>query len=439
MDHCQDGKKKLLVVLGAGSSVPYGMPSVECLDGKFLIWSREWEESREEKPAFNPYKSLWGIFREYYRNSNFHGTSYCNFESVLAGLTSLAKWLAPQAHGNPMINEIGIGLVTNKLGLEFCLTNDDKRKELRNLVYSQYKYLVTELANYMRTQCGNNQKGVTDFSRFLEALRSNFEVGIYTLNYDNIATRAWPSAFTGFDDRFDLTEDHPCFNVRLFDPIAVLNRQEWDFIYHLHGSVHYNIKKHPKMKYRTELIEWEDDLNADFKDYKLYYIEPDSNSMGVPFSTHLAGGFKLEQLLPEPYHTFYAALAKHAYEADAFLVIGYGFGDMHVNRALQNRLEVPDWATKNHPGIGRPRPSIAIVDKSDQTVCHTGALQGREFKYWQLTHCLLTRFKNHGDNRPHSEVVSNGLEYGSHRVLLWHLGVEEAYTDANVDRIIRHL
>jgi hypothetical protein len=34
-----------------------------------------------------------------------------------------------------------------------------------------------------------------------------------------------------------------------------------------------------------------------------------------------------------------AALVRHVYEADAILIGGYGFADVHVNRALRNRLD----------------------------------------------------------------------------------------------------
>jgi hypothetical protein len=39
MPHCE---KKLLIVLGAGSSIDQGMPSVADLDGHMKTWSEEW-------------------------------------------------------------------------------------------------------------------------------------------------------------------------------------------------------------------------------------------------------------------------------------------------------------------------------------------------------------------------------------------------------------
>lgn len=68
---------------------------------------------------------------------------------------------------------------------------------------------------------------IVELSRFLAALQEEFEIGIITLNYDNILTQALSGLHTGFD------------TTGTFDPIAVLARADWNFIYHLHGSVHF--------------------------------------------------------------------------------------------------------------------------------------------------------------------------------------------------------
>src|SRR5262249_7904404 len=64
----------------------------------------------------------------------------------------------------------------------------------------------------------------------------------------------------------------------------------------------------------------------------------DRITVSFPKTTLVAGGFKLDQLLVEPFQSFHAALICCAYEADGIVIGGYGFGDTHVNRALQNPL-----------------------------------------------------------------------------------------------------
>ncbi len=49
-------------------------------------------------------------------------------------------------------------------------------------------------------------------------LRGEFDIGIYNLNYDNVALMAVPRLFTGFDKR------------GRFDSASVHTRREWNFL-----------------------------------------------------------------------------------------------------------------------------------------------------------------------------------------------------------------
>jgi len=131
-------------------------------------------------------------------------------------------------------------------------------------------------------------------------------------------------------------------------PAGVHSRVDWDFVYHLHGSVHHSLVA-PNVK----RICWQADLAGKFFDTD-EGVGPDlrSERRQFPVTTLIAGGFKLDQLLAEPFQSFHAALVRCVYEADAILIGGYGFGDTHVNHALKNRL-----ATSGD------RPPVLIVDK----------------------------------------------------------------------------
>ena len=170
-----------------------------------------------------------------------------------------------------------------------------------------------------------------------ETLRRSFDVGIFNLNYDTAALTAMPGAYTGFGDD------------GAFNPHEVHARTEWNYVYHLHGSVHHSLNQA-----NLGQICWRNDLLAEgFVDGD-GGIGPDLRSEGrlFPKTTLLAGGFKLDQLLVEPFHSFHAALIRHVYAADAILIGGYGFGDAHVNRALHNRVSSLDG-----------RPPVLILDK----------------------------------------------------------------------------
>jgi hypothetical protein len=65
-------KKKLLVILGAGSSMPCSMPSVANLDDKMKEWCQEWKPHLNVSflsggARWQVYNDLWDMIEEYYR------------------------------------------------------------------------------------------------------------------------------------------------------------------------------------------------------------------------------------------------------------------------------------------------------------------------------------------------------------------------------------
>lgn len=119
----------------------------------------------------------------------------------------------------------------------------------RNIIPEQFAYLIKNLAKYMRKCCGELNKETEKFKIYtavLSRLHDEFEIGIYILNYDNIALSAFPGAFTGFREG-------------KFDGRAVSIRREWNFIYHLHGSVHFFFAN----AQAAHALVWENDLSSE--------------------------------------------------------------------------------------------------------------------------------------------------------------------------------
>ena len=240
-------------------------------------------------------------------------------------------------------------------------------------------------------------------------LRENFELGIYNLNYDTVALHASPEAFLGFD------------GYGKFDPVCVNQRRDWGFIYHLHGSVHHCISH----RIVRPWIVWKDNLEDTFCDSGVPQAGMAQGFRPMPLTTLIAGGFKLDQLLPDPYQTYYSSLVRSVHEAEAILLGGYGFGDLHVNRALRNRFE--------RPNDVRPHPQVVILTKSCAEQYRTGRLEGHQFWSWELTHTLKTTFAEGSgypseDGRRVGELIAHD-EFesdGTGRTAIWHDGFCEA-------------
>ena len=94
-------KPRLLVILGAGSSISCGMPSVREIDKSMRRWAREWKPEPPVDSETDVFNLLWDMAESYYG-----GNRYCirpNYEMVLGEMTALASWVSPPPFGNPLI------------------------------------------------------------------------------------------------------------------------------------------------------------------------------------------------------------------------------------------------------------------------------------------------------------------------------------------------
>ncbi|HEV2160447.1 SIR2 family protein [Bradyrhizobium sp.] len=389
--------KRLLIILGAGSSIPVGMPSVSDLDRKMFEWSDDWSPA----PGLeNYYRAVWKGVEQYYFASPDSIKPSPNFEKVLGEMVGLAHWMTPPPFGNALRQLI------SPTGAPIGMAFHEGRYAATVGINDQLTHQLVKLAQHMRELCKGGP--VTRHCRFSEyealfsGLRKRFELGVFNLNYDNAALTALPGAFAGFDSngRFSAAEVH--------------ERTTWDFVYHLHGSVHHKLEQPFGNR-----IDWFAELNGTFFDGHVgNSTDTRSDNRAFPKTSLIAGGFKLDQLLAEPFLSFYAALIRRVYEADAILIGGYGFGDMHVNRALQNRLEAKE-----------SRPPVAVLTWSPGA----DPMEFRSDEWGRKLAVTLhapTPYREPGHTSPPhiADLISRGgFEVCSpHRVAIWHAGFLEA-------------
>ena len=411
-------KPRLLVILGAGSSISCGMPSVGEIDKLMRRWAREWKPEPPVDSETDVFNLLWGMAESYYGRNH-----YCirpNYEMVLGEMTALASWVSPPPFGNPLIRTLESSAPAAALAPLLECSNPN---HARNLIVGQQVSMFESLVAHMRERSNElevQSPEFLDYQRLLLKLREHFELGIYNLNYDTVALNAWPKAFLGFD------------GYGKFDPVCVNQRRDWGFIYHLHGSVHHCISH----RISRPWIVWKDNLEDTFCDSGVPQAGMAQGFRPMPPTTLIAGGFKLDQLLPDPYQTYYSSLVRNVHEANAILLGGYGFGDLHVNRALRNRFEGPDDV--------RPHPRVVILAKSCPERYRTARLEGHQFWSWELTHTLKTTFADGSgfpskDDRRVGELIERD-EFETDRTsrtAIWHDGFCEALRAA--DRVTEWL
>ena len=239
-------KKKLLIILSAGSSVACGMPSVSDLETLIGKWSDDWAKTRQ---LSNHYRTLRESIGKYYGSGAARPRSILNFEKVLGEMIALSHWVTPAPFGDPLRQIACNGAPPSDL--RFASVPEPWAGAIE--VRDQLTYLLIKLARHFRLLCANtnaSSEAFVSYRALVSRLSNAFDVGIYNLNYDTLAKSAWPQAFTGFDDE------------REFDAAAVHSRQEWGFVYHLHGSVHHSLFAAAG----EGPIVWRSDLKADFND-----------------------------------------------------------------------------------------------------------------------------------------------------------------------------
>ena len=415
---CHHSKPKLLVILGAGSSAPCGMPSVRDIDVQMKIWSRGYKTSLPSHTEIDIFNQLWKMVECYYGSNHYRIRP--NYELVLGEMTALADWLSPSPFGNPLVKAVRDSGPATSLA---PLLNRLNPNHARNEIMRQQTFLFERLATHMREKSKNletNSGAVSDHMKFFRELQDRFQLGVYNLNYDAVAHSVWPEAFNGFD----------CSGT--FDPLSVSQRGEWGFIYHLHGSVHHCIAD----KIAKPWIVWKEDLRESFSDSGIPPVDMAQKFKPIPLTTLIAGGFKLDQLLADPYQTLYSTLVRHTQEADSILIAGYGFGDLHVNRALVNRF------TRSYDDGSSPR--VVVLEKSSPGRSRTGRLEISEFWSYELRHTLRTTFSDGTVYPPkNNATVGNFIINGEfetdrmNRVAIWHGGFREALLA--IDKIVEWL
>lgn len=396
-------KKRLLVILGAGSSIDKGMPSVSEIDTLMARCAREFAETRT---STNFYDQVWRALEKHLAAGFQSDRQSPNFERALGDLLALMHWVRPSPEGSALATV----LKQKQPPPNLSFAEPDRYGpyiEVKTTIGYLHKCLAAEMRQRCR-EMPTNHPALGQWREMLQALRARFDVVIYNLNYDTVALSAWPEAFTGFNDK------------GRFQPAAV-HRRDWEGIFHLHGSVHFSLAGAS-----SDHIVWRDNLSTDFivSDDRVADYASDGRDF-LP-TTLITGGFKLDQILTEPFQTYRAALNRDATLADAILIGGYGFGDAHVNRALRGAL-----------AFSSTRPPVLVLDTANDK---TLPMDNRQDSWARgLRNALHTTSPYVGEGmsvpeRPATLLKAGRCEFAkAHPVAIWYGGFSGAVSA--IDRL----
>jgi hypothetical protein len=346
--------KKLLIVTGAGASFDFGLPSVKKIDELFQEWALENHRLVEDNNE-SLYSFIRSEFKNYVsQNKNNYVDSLLNFENLLFTMQSLQSLLDDKQlkhfnnRLNPFISNITLPeIAKNKI---FNSTN------LHNLT-NLHSNLVDKLLEYIRDACKKipttKKNNIDKLKGFFQSLKTEFEIGVINLNYDNVILSVLPDLITGFNK-----------DTLAFDR-EILYSESWNFLYHVHGSVHFDMKPDPK-KEEMHKIYWNHDLSSTFSQNSFgRNLSFTSEGIAHLNSAIIVGLDKTNQLLREPFGPYFMQIDRKVYESDAVLFIGYGFNDRHLNNCFPfirhdnkiRKVVVIDYANENQGGLQYRRDS----------------------------------------------------------------------------------
>ncbi|RUL77491.1 SIR2 family protein [Dyella choica] len=330
-------KRKLLITVGAGASIDFDMPSVRDVD-KLLDEHAGKEYPLAADPSTNLYRFCRDAINLYYGGSpKSKRRKWTNFEEVLYQINLLISHVSDPSRLQGFNALIMAPILPDVI--DFGEVKPTDGHILRRLVNTSIDAIVDRFVDDCEKASKAKSIEIAELGKFLIALWEEFEIGIITLNYDDLISQAMPGLHTGFN----ITGN--------FDPMSVLARTDWNFLYHLHGSVHFGMTG---VDHDIHGITWVDSSSKSDAIYAYGRNSQDSME-GTPYptSTIVAGYGKPQQILRQPFRTYFAQVNRLVHEADCLLFLGYGFSDLHLNAVFS---EVRD----------RRRPIVIVDYASDK-------------------------------------------------------------------------
>jgi hypothetical protein len=341
-------KKKLLLVVGAGASVDFGMPSVAAVRGiiNSVIQTRY---PLLNVSATNLYEHIEETISRYWAHFvPVHLRRSPHFEDVLYVIFALASAYPAGAY----TSALGALITATKLPDVSFFSRKPQQvgsQILRDLGNASVDSVIENLRSTCVASKVSKAGEFAQLQAFVTALQADFDIAVVTLNYDDVMYRAFPGIETGFDTV-----------TGKFDERRILNRSEWSCMLHLHGSVHFDMPLSRAPSSDLHEICWQPNLGATFQQNasgrnSRRYAE----GTDFPTSVIVAGYGKTSQILRRPFRTYYSEIDRLVSSCDALLFAGYGFGDVHLNIAFETYRDtrrrpvaVIGWATDDAMTMG---------------------------------------------------------------------------------------
>ncbi|MFG0859219.1 hypothetical protein [Pseudomonas sp. CJQ_13] len=303
--------KRILVLVGAGASVDFGIPQTSGFTDK-LEEHMLADGYSVRSGGWDAYKCVKSELENYYGSE-----SEAHFERIYHTLHELAA-MKVSAGAVPKYKPVLLPFMQPNHGLKF----DALRAAASSMLEAIYSIASASSAA--------PKQSVAPLSEFVRKLESIATTRIYTTNYDDFFSQASPHLFTGF------TKKRGEFS--LFSPEDYWSCWGQSGLFHLHGSVHLGFPLWLSGDPSIDIGElgWFESRDEAIKHSSFSGSgSPRLDGTELERSAIVTGLDKLGRLQQSPYLYYYSGLARDVVEADLIIVLGSGLGDYHLNSYLR--------------------------------------------------------------------------------------------------------
>lgn len=223
-------------------------------------------------------------------------------------------------------------------------SNQKEVRFLEILYVNSLSILAGKISNYSYVTKSLDKIGkpklLAKSVNFFKSKYSQNFLRIYTLNYDRLIQKIFDSgkipAFQGFKSEKVIPSEYHSE----FDPVGVHTRLNENTIYHLHGSVFWEIESQngsPEFFLNYGPIV-PDVSNANLNQNLTEFFEIEKNRRLV-LSSIITGYQKTLRTSLSPFRQMMTAFDRDCLTRDELIIVGYSFGDLHINEIIINSLK----------------------------------------------------------------------------------------------------
>jgi hypothetical protein len=187
-------------------------------------------------------------------------------------------------------------------------------------------WATVKVLQWVSTACDEVEDQRTPLNRLMTALREKFRVLTFSLNYDDVPEHDGVQLYTGYEtaDRFDGIS------------VSTLDFNDHSH-FQLHGSV---LNEVPVLGSPTNLVRRHHSrlkARASYGTLRSPRLLDDGHFLTC--SPIVTGHRKHAHMSREPFASYYASFRQAAMSCPNWLIVGYGFGDYHINAVLQSAFQ----------------------------------------------------------------------------------------------------